>query len=93
MIVVPHDGVGVMQGIEPTTALWYALGHRDVPCLIAYTHEEASGVAHHQRFGVTIEPISDSFPWDVKAVVATVDRACAAYERLHTVQDAPRSLP
>ncbi|HMJ01965.1 MAG TPA: DUF6166 domain-containing protein [Conexibacter sp.] len=83
MLVVPYDGHGIVHGVESMAALWYALEHPGVPCLIAYEHAEMTELADFERFGVEIAKIEGAFPPDVGAVLAAVDRACAAYECLH----------
>ncbi|MGH2912537.1 MAG: hypothetical protein ACRDJ3_08700 [Solirubrobacteraceae bacterium] len=67
-----------------------ALEHPDVPAVIAYNRAEASGFVRHEKFGVQIAKVGDGLPRDVSAVVAAVDRSCAAYECLQA--DQGRSL-
>ena len=84
MLVVPVDGYGIVHGIESNVGLWYALQHRDVPCLIAYARAEEGAFSDYDRYGVDAVEVVGSRSYDVSAVVAAVDRTCAAFECLHS---------
>lgn len=86
MVVVPYDGEAIMQGVEAVAALQYTLENPDVPAVIAYNRAEASDFERHERFGVQIAKVGDGLPRDVSAVIAAVDRSCAAYECLQADQ-------
>jgi hypothetical protein len=90
MLVIPHDGEAIMQGAEAAVALQYTLEHPDVPAVIAYDRAEASDFVRHEGFGVQIAQVGAGLPPDVSAVMAAVDRSCAAYECLQA--DQSRSL-
>jgi hypothetical protein len=90
MVVVPYDGEAIMQGVEAAAALQYILENPDVPAVIAYNRAEASDFERHEGFGVQIAKVGDCLPRDVSAVIAAVDRSCAAYECLQA--DETRSL-
>jgi len=84
MVVVPYDGHGLVHGVESTAALWYALEHPRVPCLLAYDHVDAAQLADFEHCGLEIAKVDRSLPGDVSAAVDAVDRACAAYECLQS---------
>jgi hypothetical protein len=92
MIVIPHDGHGMVPSVQSAEALRYALEHADVCCLIAYEHADASELSDYERLGVELAKIERSRSWDlrhVSAAVEAVDRACAAYECLHAPAGPP----
>jgi hypothetical protein len=82
MVVIPYDGRGLVHGVESTEALWYALEHPRVPCLLAYDHVDAAQLADFECYGLQLAKVDRSHPWDVSAAIDAVDRMCAAYECL-----------
>jgi len=88
MLVIPFDGEAIVQGVECVTALHHALEHPDLPAVLAYDRAAASDFLNHETRGVSAVRVGAGIPRDVDAVVAAVDRVCAAYECLHIAAEA-----
>jgi hypothetical protein len=80
-----------LQSIESAAALQYALTHPEVPAMIAYDRAKASDFAHQEGFGIKTAEVGGAPHRDVSAVVAAVDRSCAAYECLQTAVETSSS--